>query len=93
MSETGRQTVPINKPGKPPVKERSSNFWFIELHKFVGKDVTVLDSRGVEHQGVFCAFSSQHLNVIIRTDDEKIIIRNVVTIRRKRSAPAPAVEG
>lgn len=63
----------------------SGNRYVEELMKCVGKKVVVTDTEGNEVDGVCVAISHMHLNVVIRTDTEKIIIKNIRSIRRQRT--------
>lgn len=70
----------------------------------VGREVTVTQYVGVgatgaplfiDHVGICVALQSTHLSVILMTDTEKLIIKNVAAIRRVRSKnnpPKPAAE-
>lgn len=62
-----------------------SNIYLIELHKFLGKEVTVVNVKGEAYIGILKAINFQYLNVILMTDKEKIAIRDVSTIRRERT--------
>lgn len=62
-----------------------SNIYIKELKKFIGKEVTVVDANGLGYTGICRAFGFPYLNIIIMTENEKIIIRNVSTIKRKRT--------
>jgi len=67
-----------------------TNVYIEELKKCVGQPVTVFDISGKEFSGICKAISFMHLNVILMTDDEKIIIKNISHIKRKRSFVTPA---
>ena len=76
----------------PPVGY--SPAWERELHKLIGREVTVFSCVGIsslgmpvmiEHSGVCLAIQSTHLSVVLMTDTEKIIVKHVSSIRRKRS--------
>jgi len=54
-----------------------------ELAKCVGKEVSVL-VEGKVKRGTCIAIHPQHLNIIVMTDSEKIIIKNPDAISRKR---------
>ena len=56
-----------------------------ELEKFYNKEVTIEDTNGKTEQGICRAISPNHLNVVLMTKDEKIIIKNVYKIKRKRT--------
>jgi small nuclear ribonucleoprotein (snRNP)-like protein len=55
-----------------------------ELEKCINQEVEVIDQQGREYKGKLIAYNRVHLNVILMTNDEKIIIRNVANIKRKR---------
>lgn len=55
-----------------------------ELQKFIKKQVRVVDMFGVVHEGECRAISEPHLNVVIMTKTEKILIKNIVSITRLR---------
>ena len=71
--------------GEEEKKGERPNIYLIELNKFLGKEVTVTNARGEIYSGVCRAVNFQYMNVILMTDEEKIAIRDVSTIRRKRS--------
>lgn len=56
----------------------------VELKKFIGAEVIVTDTTGMIHLGNCRGISGMHLNVIIATKTEKILIKNIVTIKRMR---------
>jgi hypothetical protein len=55
-----------------------------ELIKCIGKEVTVKDIGGKDFVGICEALDFFHLNVILKTDTETVIIKNIQHIRRKR---------
>ncbi len=55
-----------------------------ELMKFVGRECEVVDQFGLKHEGTCCAVNVSHANFVLATKDEKILIKNVVSVRRKR---------
>jgi len=59
--------------------------WELEQSKFLNQEVKVTDSRGQIHIGVCKAINKQHFSIIIMTDTEKVAIRNVVYMTRKRT--------
>lgn len=63
------------------------NLYIGELKKFVGQEVTVKDAFGAEYSGTCVAIGWQHLNIVLRTETEKIVLKNISSIRRKRSNP------
>lgn len=65
-----------------------TNPYFDELKKFVGKECEVTDAFGNKFRGVCKGVNFNYLNIILMTDTEKIIIRNIANVRRPRSAPA-----
>lgn len=69
------------KSKKPLVKE---NPYRTELEKFILREVVVKDSFGDTFEGVCKALNNPHLNIVLMTEDEKIIIKNPMVIRRKR---------
>lgn len=58
-----------------------------ELNKFIGKKVVVVTKKGQEYEGICQAIGINHLNVIIRTDKEKIMFKDIDHIRRARDHP------
>lgn len=56
-----------------------------ELRKFIRKEVIVKNEFGDIFKGVCMSIGLGYLNVIIMTDTEKILIKNVSYIRRERS--------
>jgi len=65
--------------------EQKINPYMDELKKFIKKYVTVKDQNGDTYVGECRAINFQHLNVVLMSDDEKIIIRNIQYIKRKRT--------
>lgn len=60
-----------------------------ELEKCINQEVEVTDQQGTKYKGKLIAYNRVHLNVILMTNEEKIIIRNVANIRRKRRKDNP----
>lgn len=60
------------------------NKFFDELNKMLKQMVTVKTTDGETIEGRLTGFQVQHLNVSIMTGTEKIIVRNLSSIRRKR---------
>lgn len=60
------------------------NTYLIELKKFIGQQVVVTTVDGNTIKGICRAIDFNHLNVIIMTDEEKIIVKNVRNINRVR---------
>ena len=56
-----------------------------ELIKFIGQEVRVTDNINNIYDGVCVAIGFQHLNVVIMNDKEKIAIKNISSISRKRT--------
>jgi len=73
--------------GQQPNKVQTNepNIYIEELKKFIGQEVTVIDMNGKEFSGICKAISFMHLNIILMTNDEKIIIKNISYIKRKRT--------
>lgn len=65
------------------------NIYAYELNKFIGKDVIVKTIDGEEIVGNCRAIDYTHLNIILMTTNEKIIIKNVKYIKRNRSYAQP----
>lgn len=61
-----------------------SNPFINELKKFIGKEVEVTDITMNKYAGVCKAVSFMHLNVILETNKEKIVIKNIANIVRLR---------
>jgi len=66
---------------------RRRNEFIEELVKFRGSEITVTTARGKVYEGVCSAVSHSDMWVVLRTPREKIVIRDVVEIRRKRTHP------
>ena len=75
----------ISKSHKKEGEKPNINPFYDELKKFIGQDVVVHDIEGNEHEGNCRAISFNHLNVIIMTKFKKIVIKNIISMRRKRS--------
>jgi hypothetical protein len=60
-----------------------------ELLKFIGKEVIIdqYDSSGnlIETKGILKALNFQYLNAILMTDNEKVLVKNFLRMRRPRS--------
>ena len=69
------------------IPEEKGNAFVKELQRFIGKDVVVEDFNDKKFEGELRAIHFTYGNVIIRTPTEKIYVRNVANIRRKRSNP------
>lgn len=64
------------------------NNTFEEYEKFVKKDVIVKYHEGSEVitlEGQLRFLSFNHLSCVIMTEKEKIIVKNIITITRKRT--------
>lgn len=91
---------PRNRPGDNP----ESSAWHREMNKMIGRRVTVTQYVGTNHEGlplyldhigVCIALQFQQLSIVLATDDEKIVLKNVAVIRRVRSknnAPKPPAD-
>ncbi|MEK6880895.1 MAG: hypothetical protein AABY22_14845 [Nanoarchaeota archaeon] len=64
---------------------KNEDAYKVELDKFLNKKVIVKDQFGETFEGVLRAYNINHLNVILMTDKDKILIRNIANIRRVRS--------
>ena len=89
-----RRQPPPPRFGPPP----HSPAWEREINKMIGRQVTVTQYVGIgstgaplfiDHVGVCVALQSTHLSVILMTDEDKLIIKNVAAIRRTRSRNNP----
>jgi hypothetical protein len=91
----------VSAPHRPPPRlgpPAHSPAWERETSKMIGREVTVTQYVGVgatgaplfiDHVGICVALQSTHLSVILMTDTEKLIIKNVAAIRRMRSKNNP----
>jgi hypothetical protein len=91
-------------PRNSPIVDRQSSAWERELNKMIGRQVTVTQYVGtsdqglplyIDHVGVCVAMHFTHLSIVLMTDEEKIVLKNVSGIRRKRTknnAPKPVPE-
>lgn len=68
-------------------EEKKINPFTAELSKFLGKEVIVQDFNGKEFEGKVKSINFAYGTVIIVTPKEKIYVRNVSNIRRKRDNP------
>ena len=69
----------------PHYEKEQKDHYKEELEKFYNKEVIVEDTNGKVIQGICRAIYPTHLNIILMTKDEKIIVKNVYKIRRKRT--------
>lgn len=60
------------------------NIYIEELKKCIGKKVKVKTMDGEEIEGSCRAINFMHLSIILMTDKEKIIIKNIQKITRER---------
>jgi len=58
-----------------------SNLWMHHLKKFLKKDVVVETQQGDVVMGNLRAIGYNHINVIIKTDKERILMKNVASVR------------
>ncbi len=81
-------------PRNSPIIDRQSSAWERELNKMIGREVTVTQYVGtsdqglplyIDHEGVCVALQFQHLSIVLMTDTEKIVLKNIHAIRRKRT--------
>jgi len=72
--------------------QEKENRYIIELKKFVGQEAVVTDALGKVFKGKVVAWGFNHLNVILMTDKEKIIIKNISNIVRKRGENNEAID-
>ena len=64
--------------------EPAENIYIEELKKCVKKQVTVTTKTGKEFKGICKAINFMHLNIILMTEKEKIIIKDISHLIRKR---------
>ena len=67
------------------VRPKLNDIWQKELFKYLNKEVEVEDDKGKVYVGICKAISQPHLNIVLMTDTDKIIVRNLRRIQRKRS--------
>lgn len=71
-----------------PIPNPKRNEYFEELQKFIGQRVRVVTATGEEFTGICKAVLYQHLNVVLMTGSEKILIKNIShMVRARTSAP------
>jgi len=63
--------------------DHRNNAYINNLRDFVGKEIIVKDSLGKSVKGTCLAIWFAHLNVILQTKTEIIILKNISSIRRK----------
>lgn len=74
-------------PQKLPIK----NPYGFELEKFINRNVIVIDHFGNRFEGVCRGIAANHLNVILATKTEKIIVKNIASMTRKRGLDSQAI--
>lgn len=83
---------------RPSTLRPQSSAWDREINKLIGRKITVTQFVGtsreglplyLDHVGVCIAVQFQHLAIVLATDDEKLVLRNVASIRRPRSKNNP----
>jgi small nuclear ribonucleoprotein (snRNP)-like protein len=67
------------------VNEAGQNDYVVELKKFLKQEVVVRTIDNEEIKGNCRAINFQHLNVVLMTDKEKILVKNIKSITRQRS--------
>lgn len=67
--------------------EEKTNEYIDELKKFLRKQVKVTAIDGTIYEGECRAIDFIHLNVILMTDTEKYVIKNIRSISRPREHP------
>ncbi len=63
------------------------NDLYEEYEKFVGKEVTVRYHEGdkvIEEKGIIKFLNFSYLSLVLMTETEKVIIKNIISIRRKK---------
>lgn len=60
------------------------NIYIDELLKFIGKDVIVKTTTNEQYHGICKAICYNHLNIVLMTEEEKILIKNPSIIKRFR---------
>ena len=65
--------------------EVGQNECVAELKKFLRQDVVVRTMNNEEVKGNCRAINFQHLNVVLMTDKQKIIVKNIKSISRERT--------
>lgn len=71
------------------IEQNKENVYIDELKKYQGSQVDVFNNEGKKFSGICKAISFIHLNIVIMNNDEKILIKNISHIIRKRSNPKP----
>ena len=66
------------------LKMKNEDRYMVELKKCLKKECVVKDIHNIEHTGICLGINFTHLNVVLMSDTHKIIIKNIVTITRKR---------
>lgn len=61
------------------------NRYLEELKKMERQQIKVKDFDGNEYEGECLGINYMHLNIVLMTKDEKIIIKNPQVIRRTRT--------
>ena len=68
------------------IDEIKDNLYLTELKKFVNSNVVITTKDGRTHIGICKAINYQYLNVILMTETEKILFKDIADMRRKRSS-------
>lgn len=80
----------MNQGNKPqqnfqkPIQTNRDTIYIEEILKFVNQEVRVKDSFGEEFTGIVKAINLTHLNIVLMTPTEKILIKNPMLVRRTR---------
>jgi hypothetical protein len=68
--------------------ESRPNIWLDEVKKFIGSQVKVyvdVNGRELMYEGILKAINFQYLNIILKTADKKLLIKNFIHIERLRN--------
>ena len=66
------------------LEEKNKNPYFQELEKIIGKEIEVTDIAMNKYTGICKAVSFNHLNIILKTDKELLVLKNISCIKVKQ---------
>ena len=67
-------------------RNHDDNLYLKELNKFINKEVIVVKNNGEKFLGTCKAIAYNHLNIVLMTEQEKILIKDISHMIRIRDS-------